>query len=168
MGTRSMIGCLLEGGTFGAVYCHWDGYLEHNGLRLHTHWPTIQCARTLYAHGGMSSLGTELGQKHDFNTSNEGAARDWCTFYARDRGEPVDDMRSAYATAADLMGGFYSGEFNAEYCYLHSGHEWMLVEDDYKARPLREVLEEEGIVAPRIVARQRRRTHQPRAINWGD
>ena len=167
MGTRSMIGAVRPNGKVDVVYCHWDGYIEEPGVgwTLYTYWPTIQCARTLVAHGGMSSLGRELGQKHDFNDSNNDVTRNWCTFYRRDRGDkPDDEMICTYDTPAKMIQDHYAGAFNAAYAYLHTGHEWRVVAEDYTATPLRELL----IDPPRIVARQRRRTHIPRAINWGD
>lgn len=169
MGTRSMIACLLEDGKWGAVYCHWDGYLEGVGLTLHTHWPTIQCARILFSNGAMSSLGTHLGHKFDFKDRTADDTQ--CIFYARDRGDDIDEMRARYDRAADVMRAWYNGEFDAAYCYLHSGHEWMLVDwqKGYTARPLREALEEIGATVPRIVARQRHRPPRiPRAVNYGD
>ena len=33
MGTRSRIG-VMHGDKVKSVYCHWDGYLEHNGQIL--------------------------------------------------------------------------------------------------------------------------------------
>ena len=34
MGTRSKIGILRRDGTVDHIYCHWDGYPEHNGVIL--------------------------------------------------------------------------------------------------------------------------------------
>ena len=34
MGTRSKIGILRRDGTVDHIYCHWDGYPEHNGSIL--------------------------------------------------------------------------------------------------------------------------------------
>ena len=33
MGTRSRIG-VMHGDKVKSIYCHWDGYLEHNGRIL--------------------------------------------------------------------------------------------------------------------------------------
>lgn len=82
MGTRSAIG-ILEGDTCKAVYCHWDGYLAHNGKILYHHYKDPEKVARLINYGFISSLGPEIGEKHDFNTRVEGV----CTFYGRDRGE---------------------------------------------------------------------------------
>ena len=34
MGTRSTIALEYADGTVEQVYCHWDGYVSHNGLIL--------------------------------------------------------------------------------------------------------------------------------------
>ena len=34
MATRSTIALEFADGTIGQVYCHWDGYLQHNGRML--------------------------------------------------------------------------------------------------------------------------------------
>ena len=38
MSTRSNIAHLRKDGTVRAIYCHWDGYLEHNGYILKKHY----------------------------------------------------------------------------------------------------------------------------------
>ena len=84
MGTRSRIGIMHEG-VCKSIYCHWDGYLEHNGAILqeyYDHDKTIQ----LIAHGDMSSLAPEIDagrDNHSFNQPKAGV----CVFYGRDRGE---------------------------------------------------------------------------------
>ena len=97
MGTRSMIA--IENPHSKAVksiYCHWDGYLEHNGSLLEKHYPNSPKVNNLIALGDLSSLGSQIGEAHPFSphTSAEDkaayeAAKDagYCTFYTRDRGE---------------------------------------------------------------------------------
>jgi hypothetical protein len=79
-----------------AVYCHWDGYLEHNGAILHKHYTSSPKVNNLIALGDLSSLGTQIGEAHPFSphTSEEDKAlyehakdQGYCTFYTRDRGE---------------------------------------------------------------------------------
>ena len=83
MGTRSRIG-VMHGDKLKSVYCHWDGYLDHNGRILLEHYNSAK-ANQLVALGDLSSLAPEIGEKHDFDdrTACEGV----CTFYGRDRGE---------------------------------------------------------------------------------
>jgi hypothetical protein len=78
-----------------AVYCHWDGYLEHNGSILHKHYSQSPKVNNLIALGDISSLRPEIGEKHAFSKLEvpmDGDAYDklygnMTTFYTRDRGE---------------------------------------------------------------------------------
>jgi hypothetical protein len=78
-----------------SVYCHWDGYLEHNGSLLHKHYASSSKVNNLIALGDLSSLRAEIGEKHAFSKLEvpmDGDAYDklygnMTTFYTRDRGE---------------------------------------------------------------------------------
>jgi len=84
MATRSTIALEFADGTVEQVYCHWDGYLEHNGQILFEHYQDPFKLRDLIDLGDISSLGPQIGTKHDFDLKTpEGE----CTFYGRDRGE---------------------------------------------------------------------------------
>ena len=65
MGTRSRIG-VMHGDNVKSVYCHWDGYLEHNGLMLQEHYDSVK-ANQLVALGDLSSLRPEIGIQHAFS-----------------------------------------------------------------------------------------------------
>jgi hypothetical protein len=65
MGTRSVIG-VYHGGNAKAVYCHWDGYLDHNGRILLDHYDSPR-ANELVALGDLSSLRPEIGEQHPFS-----------------------------------------------------------------------------------------------------
>jgi hypothetical protein len=56
MGTRSTIALEFADGTVEQVYCHWDGYLEHNGQILQKHYSDPFKVKQLLALGGFSSL----------------------------------------------------------------------------------------------------------------
>jgi len=96
MGTRSTIALEYADGTVDQIYCHWDGYLDHNGRILQDHYSDPFKLRELIDLGDMSSLGTQIGEAHPFSPhgSKEDEAlyehakdQGYCTFYARDRGE---------------------------------------------------------------------------------
>ena len=72
-------------GTVTGIYCHWDGYLLHNGMILNESYTDRQKVEALMALGDLSSLDHELGEKHDFNDSR--AYKGQCNAYGRDRGE---------------------------------------------------------------------------------
>ena len=56
MGTRSTIALEFADGTVEQVYCHWDGYLEHNGDILQAHYMDPFKLKELLALGAFSSL----------------------------------------------------------------------------------------------------------------
>ena len=95
MATRSTISLEFADGTIGQVYCHWDGYLAHNGKMLMEYYSNPFILRDLIDLGSLSSLQPTIGTKHPFSmfeanmTQDEFANlyRDMCTFYGRDRGE---------------------------------------------------------------------------------
>ena len=98
MGTRSRIG-VMHGDKCKSVYCHWDGYLDHNGRILQEHYDSSR-ANNLVALGDISSLGKLIGGAHPFSrldidkddpdfdklvALNELAEDNgWTTFYMRD------------------------------------------------------------------------------------
>lgn len=93
MGTRSTIALEFADGTVGQVYCHWDGYLEHNGKILQSYYTDPFKLRELIDLGDMSSLDNEVvipeGQAHSFQVPLKGIT----TFYGRDRGETGVDAK---------------------------------------------------------------------------
>jgi hypothetical protein len=96
MGTRSTIALEFADGTVEQVYCHWDGYLAHNGQILLKHYSNPFVLRALLDLGDISSLGENIGEEHPFSphaSAADKAAYDLAmeggatTFYGRDRGE---------------------------------------------------------------------------------
>ena len=95
MATRSTIALEFADGTIGQVYCHWDGYLAHNGKMLMEYYSNPFVLRDLIDLGSLSSLRPQIGTKHPFSmfeanmTQDEfyNLYRDMTTFYGRDRGE---------------------------------------------------------------------------------
>lgn len=85
MATRSTIALEYADGTVGQVYCHWDGYLDNNGKILYEHYQDPFKLRSLIDLGDLSSLHSNVGEKHDFD--DRSACEGQCTFYGRDRGE---------------------------------------------------------------------------------
>lgn len=89
MATRSTIAIELADGTVKQVYCHWDGYLDHNGQILINHYKDAAKVESLVALGSISSLRNNVGEKHDFDQSDEPREKQWTTAYHRDRGEDL-------------------------------------------------------------------------------
>ena len=142
MGTHSMIGRYNEDGTVTAVYCHWDGYVDHNGKILDEHYTTDEKVQNLIGLGDLSGLGAELGEKHPFSLHSlkkeerdewEAKLKDksWCTFYHRDRDEALncyqfEDVSDYMENGFDVAG--------ACYLYLWDGEAWFVTSksDTYK------------------------------------
>ena len=82
MGTRSTIALEFADNTVQQVYCHWDGYLDNNGMILHKNYQDPFLVRDLIDLGGFSSLRdtiaetaetayTQRGEELDVNKFND-------------------------------------------------------------------------------------------------
>ena len=143
MATRSAIG-IQHGDRIKAVYCHYDGYVEHLGRALHTYYQSSPKVNGLIAQGDMSCIGADIGEKHPFNDRCE-YIDEWiatqCTFYGRDRGEDNTDFKS-FATETDFL-EYYDG-CGAEYYYLYDHGVWYVSQNHRNNfKPLHEVLSPE-------------------------
>ena len=87
MATRSTIAKLGKDGIIKAVYCHSDGYLEHNGKVLNEYYKDESKVDELLAHGDISTLDQNIGEKLPFNDYMLFHEKKQCRFYHRDRGE---------------------------------------------------------------------------------
>lgn len=102
MGTRSTIAIQNADGTVTGIYCHWDGYLSHNGQILQDHYRDEADVRALIALGDLSSLNREIGERHPFDTYNlkeeekDPRWEQWTTAYGRDRGESGCEPATAH------------------------------------------------------------------------
>jgi hypothetical protein len=114
MGTRSTIAIQNANGTVTGIYCHWDGYLSHNGRILQENYTTEAEVRELLALGDLSSLGANIGEQTDFSAPADGQ----CVAYGRDRGETGIEAKTfeSYAELIEQMG--------QEYDYLFANGVW--------------------------------------------
>ena len=117
MATRSTIALEFADGTVQQVYCHWDGYLEHNGQILLKHYSNPFILRDLIDLGAISSLGEKVGTKHPFSKFeckdgeyDEAAYEGMTTFYARDRGE--DLVKHTFKNFEDYRANAQFEEYN--------------------------------------------------------
>ena len=118
MATRSAI-AVTHGDIVKGVYCHWDGYIDHNGRILLEHYNSAK-ANNLVALGDISSLGAEIGEKHQFGVNDELVkSNNWTTFYGRDRGETGTEWH-VFKDAQEFI-DYFDG-CGCEYFYLiHDG-----------------------------------------------
>lgn len=95
MSTRSTIAIRRSDGTMKKIYCHWDGYIEHNGAILQKYYSTADKVENLLALGNLSCLGPTTDVDDTFES------RDYqrCKPYTL-RGEPLEyaalDQREEY------------------------------------------------------------------------
>ena len=128
MGTRSTIAMKKPDGGVVGIYCHWDGYPAHNGDILNKHYTDTDKIAQLIGLGDLSSLGSEIGEVHDFDARYGEQPElpmtdDWCMAYGRDRGEKdvearhFDDVKSW----TEAMEGSW-----CEWAYLWDGENWLI------------------------------------------
>jgi hypothetical protein len=71
MGTRSTIIVRIADDKWASIYCHWDGYLEHNGRILFDNYTSQKRCTALVKLGDLSVLGPEIGEKHPFEWQSD-------------------------------------------------------------------------------------------------
>jgi hypothetical protein len=126
MATRSTISLEFADGTIGQVYCHWDGYLSHNGKILFENYSNPFILRDLIDLGDVSSLRPTIGTKHPFSVldlpsdspmSKDGKFEElygnMTTFYGRDRSE-----HNVYARYFKDFADFKANGQAEEYDYI--------------------------------------------------
>jgi hypothetical protein len=133
MGTRSLI-AVVHGNNYKAVYCHWDGYLSHNGRILQEHYGPDKSpkANHLVALGNISSLGTEIGEKHPFSQFDtdmpakefEEKYGNMTTFYGRDRDEEGQEFIT-HTSKESLIER--ANDVWAEYVYVMKDGTWYVM-----------------------------------------
>ena len=60
MATRSTIAIENLDGTVSQVYCHYDGYIDHNGVILQTKYNDRKLVENLIKGGDISTLGSSV------------------------------------------------------------------------------------------------------------
>jgi len=127
MGTRSTIGIEMPDHTVVSVYCHWDGYVEHNGRILVQHYQNREDVQELIDGGGISSLRTRGTWDHSSALRDENGEyisdaagylkyendREPQPLYYTERGEELD---IAHTSFDEFVSGKLGGE---EYAYLY-------------------------------------------------
>jgi len=135
MGTRSLIG-VMHGDKCKAVYCHWDGYLDHNGRILLEHYDSPK-ANHLVALGDISSLRNNIEIPEGVEHSFDAPADEITIFYGRDRGETGVDFK-VFQNYDELLD--YADGYMLEYYYIMKDDVWYVA--DYDNRELRVLSEE--------------------------
>lgn len=128
MATRSDISVKV-GDKYRTVYCHWDGYLTHNGAILLEHYNSQKLAEELVSNGDISSLGEKCSKPegHSFENRIEG----YTVYYGRDRGEEGTEYKESEERP----------QCEEEYLYVFEDDKWH-VESEYIQNGYQELTEE--------------------------
>ena len=135
MGTRSRIGLVLDTDHIVSVYCHYDGYIQHNGRKLVELYNTQEWVETLIDGGDMSCLDTIMTwesaplkqviiredgtQCVDYPRDNDGnwiyspVKSESSPQYYSERGEDAPPQFTSFDE-------FISGKNGEEWCYLYT------------------------------------------------
>lgn len=130
MATRSAIGYVMPRGHVRAIYCHWDGYPEHNGRILVNHYNNPAKIQRLIEMGNLSALGAEIEPRPGVVHEPDNRQRDVCLFYNRDCNEPWSDSEFIELDGDNFVTEFPVG--GPEYYYLYDQDHWLVlcVHDD--------------------------------------
>lgn len=123
MATRSRIAIENQDGSVDSIYCHWDGYPEHNGAILKEHYRDREKVVQLISLGRISSLApnVEPSGPHSF----ESPQSDVVVAYHRDRGEsyqkPARDKDAKSYLRSDIEEFGYLFTKEGEWVYASYG-----------------------------------------------
>jgi hypothetical protein len=112
MGTRSNIAYKKSDGKIVSMYCHYDGYPEHNGVILNEHYNTKEKARALVNNGYQSGL-EETVEKSNLRRVHE---------------DPPTTYHSFHAFIMDI-------NFDIEWVYLFKDDAWYYAETSLISLP---------------------------------
>ena len=133
MGTRSDIIVHRKDGKWARIYCHWDGYLDHNGQLLFDCYNSQKLAEKLVLEGDMSSLSKKCNKPkgHSYDHKVEG----YTVYYGRDRGE--EDV--AARIFESLAEAWPSKDTWTEFTYVWDDGQWWVGDADEGGQSLIEV-----------------------------
>lgn len=127
MSTRSLIAMQLEDDKYKTIYCHFDGYLSHNGALLLDYYNTTEIINELLELGNISCLAKNLYPDptmiHGFGYNER--QEDVVVAYGRERGEKnTEAIILSYKELTDEYG-------DADYIYVFTqDNKWMYLKPD--------------------------------------
>lgn len=127
MATRALIAYEHPDTTISVVYCHYDGYLEHTGVVLHTLYNQAGKVKQLILHGDMRTIFTKNIPSITVPDRPITGVPD---YYATDKETYLStaprtlDNVHALLQLADNVG--------AQYVYLYQDNEWFVSKPYYK------------------------------------
>ena len=149
MSTHSTISKQIGKDRFLTIYCHWDGYLEWNGVLLQKEYNSVQRVTELLKGGDLSCLHKNISPENNEPHTFDKPQPDTCVYYARDRdgmSSSVDYSAKVY-TFAELIR--HEEEFN----YIFTPDGWKYFDFCSKniksledAKDLKEILSESQLI----------------------
>jgi len=128
MATRSIIAKLDDKGIQ-AIYCHNDGYLSNNGKILDQHYADEDKVDELIAHGDVSSLDENIGEKINFGDIELRRNNKQCMFYARDNDEDEDSVKAVtLKNETELLKHAFE-KCDAEVVYMFAYGSWYVYDN---------------------------------------
>lgn len=112
MATRSTIALEMADGKVLQIYCHWDGYLEHNGKILLMSYSNPAKLEELVSRGDLSSLDNTIDQ---------------CSFYEQTKNEkfPASQKLEFPARRFSSFDDYWNNSMSEEFDYiLRKNGEW--------------------------------------------
>ena len=142
MATRSTIAIEYLDGTVKQVYCHWDGYIEHNGKILQESYTNPNKLNRIMELGDLSVLAKDIGTQHDFNDNNY----DQCKFYGRDRNETGIEAKT-FVNFDDYLQNMQAEEYNYILRFVNGDSVWFVshYESNGQLEPLRLALTRQSV-----------------------
>ncbi len=138
MSTRSYIAEELKDGKYKVIYCHFDGYLEHNGEILVKHYKSRKKIEELLKLGDLSSLAKKVKpnpkKEHSFEYGKR--QKDVCVAYNRDRHDNDPENEAQILTKEEMFKNSW-----IEFFYIFTlDNKWKYY--DYKHEELKDVIED--------------------------
>ena len=147
MATRSTIAMEQPDGRVMQIYCHWDGYLDHNGRILLENYQDRAKVLALMLLGDISSLREDIGMAHSFDDryADSDPRSRWCVSYGRDRGETGATART-FANFAEYAKNHQHEEYEYILRQVDGKPVWfVLCFDTEEYEPLLQVIERNSI-----------------------
>lgn len=119
MSTHSEIAVMDKKGNIKSIYCHFDGYIENNGVLLLLYYNNINTVNELINLGNISSLGRYVDH---INEELKTIA------YVRDRGEDQIINRPSTKTLSDIGSLIY----DYSYLFKEDRNKWYMIDKENK------------------------------------
>lgn len=121
MGTRINIGIVNLNDSITAIYCHWDGFPEWNGMILLQQYTSTDIVNQLMLLCHLYSLNEKLYPDDSKPHTFQNAQDDVCVAYGRERSE--SDVDCTTFINIDEFEKYAVGT-DAEYQYLFTNGKW--------------------------------------------